>query len=77
MPAAPDLMLSTQKLVVIAMEKGQYKLAAMLLLKLTCLSFVEFESAADMKVAVDKLDSSEFKGSNVRCIADVRAAPNH
>lgn len=34
--------------------------------------FVEFESAADMKVAVDKLDGSEFKGSNVRCIPDVR-----
>ena len=33
--------------------------------------FVEFESAADMKVAVEKLDGSEFKGSNVRCVADV------
>ncbi|KAL8817308.1 MAG: hypothetical protein Q9191_008171 [Dirinaria sp. TL-2023a] len=32
--------------------------------------FVEFESAADMKVAVEKLDGSEFKGSNVRCVAD-------
>ncbi|KAL8795438.1 MAG: hypothetical protein Q9195_002027 [Heterodermia aff. obscurata] len=32
--------------------------------------FVEFETAADMKVAVEKLDSSEFKGSNVRCLAD-------
>lgn len=34
-------------------------------------SFVEFETAADLKVAVEKLDNQDFKGSNVRCIADV------
>lgn len=34
-------------------------------------SFVEFESAADLKVAVEKLDGREFKGSRVTCVADV------
>ncbi|KAL8862063.1 MAG: hypothetical protein Q9178_001518 [Gyalolechia marmorata] len=29
--------------------------------------FVEFETAADLKVAVDKLDNNEFKGATVRC----------
>lgn len=33
--------------------------------------FVEFETAADLKTAVDKLDNQDFKGSNVRCVADV------
>lgn len=35
------------------------------------LSFVEFENAADLKMAVEKLDNTEFKGANVHCIADV------
>jgi transcription initiation factor TFIID subunit 15 len=35
-------------------------------------SFVEFETAADLKVAVEKLDNQDFKGTNVRCTADVR-----
>ncbi|MCJ1425977.1 hypothetical protein MMC29_003878 [Sticta canariensis] len=35
--------------------------------------FVEFETAADLKVAVEKLDNQDFKGSNVRCIADTQA----
>lgn len=34
--------------------------------------FVEFETAGDLKVAVDKLDNQEFKGASVRCLADVR-----
>ena len=34
-------------------------------------SFVEFETANDLKTAVDKLDNREFKGSTVRCVADV------
>lgn len=38
-------------------------------------SFVEFETAADLKVAVEKLDNQDFKGSNVRCIADVCHSP--
>lgn len=33
--------------------------------------FVEYETAADLASAVEKLDSSEFKGSTVRCISDV------
>ncbi|KAL8703249.1 MAG: hypothetical protein Q9201_003555 [Fulgogasparrea decipioides] len=32
--------------------------------------FVEFETAADLKVAVEKLDNSDFKGATVRCLAD-------
>ena len=35
-------------------------------------SFVEFETASDLKIAVEKLDNQEFKGANVRCEADVR-----
>ena len=34
--------------------------------------FVEFETANDLKTAVEKLDGHEFKGSRVTCIADVR-----
>lgn len=34
--------------------------------------FVEFETAGDLKVAVDKLDNQDFKGASVRCLADVR-----
>ncbi|KAI0997491.1 hypothetical protein K3495_g10695 [Podosphaera aphanis] len=32
--------------------------------------FVEFETAADLKLAVEKLDGREFKGVAVTCIAD-------
>ncbi|KAL9612648.1 MAG: hypothetical protein Q9167_002775 [Letrouitia subvulpina] len=32
--------------------------------------FVEFENASDLKLAVEKLDGTEFKGSTVSCIAD-------
>ncbi|MCJ1225999.1 hypothetical protein MMC12_002648 [Toensbergia leucococca] len=34
--------------------------------------FVEFDTAADLKVAVEKLDNQDFKGSNVRCFADTQ-----
>ena len=34
--------------------------------------FVEFETAGDLKIAVDKLDNQDFKGASVRCLADVR-----
>lgn len=37
--------------------------------------FVEFETANDLKTAVEKLDGREFKGSRVSCIADVRTSP--
>jgi hypothetical protein len=36
------------------------------------LRFVEFESAADLKTAVEKLDGRELKGSRVTSVADVR-----
>ncbi|KAL8975449.1 MAG: hypothetical protein Q9197_000304 [Variospora fuerteventurae] len=35
--------------------------------------FVEFETAADLKVAVEKLDNNDFKGATVRCTADTRS----
>ncbi|KAJ5095530.1 hypothetical protein NUU61_004886 [Penicillium alfredii] len=35
--------------------------------------FVEFETAADLKSAVEKLDQREFKGSRVTCIADIQS----
>lgn len=34
-------------------------------------SFVEFETAADLKNAIEKLDGREFKGQRVTCIASV------
>lgn len=33
--------------------------------------FVEFETAADLKNAVEKLDGREFKGVTVQCVANV------
>lgn len=38
--------------------------------------FVEFETAADLKTAVSKLDGQEFKGATVHCASDVRLAVN-
>ncbi|KAJ2970815.1 hypothetical protein NQ176_g8003 [Zarea fungicola] len=35
--------------------------------------FVEYENAADLQTAVEKLDGGEFKGKVVQCIADVSA----
>ena len=34
-------------------------------------SFVEFETSADLKTAVEKLDGQTFKGAVVHCSADV------
>nr|POE84820.1 serine/arginine-rich splicing factor 6 [Quercus suber] len=34
-------------------------------------SYVEYETAADLAAAVEKLDNADFKGSTVRCVADV------
>ena len=34
-------------------------------------SFVEFETGADLKTAVSKLDGQEFKGAVVHCTSDV------
>lgn len=42
------------------------------------LSFVEFETAADLRTAVEKLDGREFKGSRVQCLVDVSCwHPSH
>jgi RNA recognition motif-containing protein len=38
---------------------------------LTNFRFVEFETAADLRTAVEKLDGREFKGQRVQCVADV------
>ncbi|KAL1989569.1 hypothetical protein VTN49DRAFT_6766 [Thermomyces lanuginosus] len=35
--------------------------------------FVEFETAADLKTAVEKLDGLELKGSRVTCTSDIQA----
>ncbi|KAJ5386423.1 hypothetical protein N7509_008964 [Penicillium cosmopolitanum] len=35
--------------------------------------FVEFETANDLKTAVEKLDQREFKGSRVTCVADIQS----
>ncbi|KAL9581777.1 MAG: hypothetical protein Q9212_003694 [Teloschistes hypoglaucus] len=37
--------------------------------------FVEFETAGDLKTAVEKLDNNDFKGTTVRCLADVSTVP--
>ncbi|KAI9717263.1 MAG: hypothetical protein M1812_004790 [Candelaria pacifica] len=34
--------------------------------------FVEFETAADQRTAVEKLDGREFKGARVTCVADTQ-----
>jgi RNA recognition motif-containing protein len=34
--------------------------------------FVEFETAVDLKTAVEKLDNREFKGQRVQCVADTQ-----
>lgn len=65
-------MWSTPKLDVNVMAKGE-KSTRMPWTRLTLFSFVEFETAEDLKVAVDKLDNTEFKGANVHCISDVSA----
>ncbi|KAK1672909.1 hypothetical protein BDP55DRAFT_634422 [Colletotrichum godetiae] len=47
-------------------------LAIVRLLTKKPISFVEFETAADLRTAVEKLDGREFKGSRVTCIADTQ-----
>lgn len=39
-------------------------------------SFVEFETAADLRTAVEKLDGREFKGQRVTCVANVGVTPS-
>ncbi|KAG8426094.1 hypothetical protein J3459_008438 [Metarhizium acridum] len=38
----------------------------------TSFRLVEYETAADLRTAVDKLDGREFKGNRVQCIADTQ-----
>jgi len=38
-------------------------------------SFVEFETATDLRTAVEKLDGREFKGARVSCVPDVSFLP--
>lgn len=42
---------------------------------LTCASFVEYETAADLRTAVEKLDRREFKGQEVSCKEEVSDPP--
>ncbi|KAK1771840.1 hypothetical protein QBC33DRAFT_169492 [Phialemonium atrogriseum] len=37
--------------------------------------FVEFETAADLRTAVEKLDGREFKGQRVTCVANTQPDP--
>lgn len=55
-----------------AMAKGKIQPITQRQVFINSARFVEFETAGDLKVAVDKLDNQEFKGASVRCLADVR-----
>lgn len=77
MLAAAGSMLFTLKLPARAMEEGlslplipSAKNCYIVLLTLL-IRFVEFETAADLRTAVEKLDGREFKNQRVNCIADV------
>lgn len=50
--------------------KGYVNSSKLTCSSLTSSSFVEYETAADLATAVEKLDNNEFKGSTVRCISD-------
>lgn len=54
------------------MAKGERHVAIQCHIVINSARFVEFETAGDLKVAVDKLDNQDFKGASVRCLADVR-----
>ena len=54
------------------MAKGETYTAIQCHIVINSVRFVEFETAGDLKVAVDKLDNQDFKGASVRCVADVR-----
>ena len=67
---------STPRLAATAMAKGEIYTAYQHRIGINSARFVEFETAGDLKVAVDKLDNQDFKGASVRCLADVRV-PTH
>lgn len=54
-----------------AARKGERWSDTTQVLILTASSFVEYETAADLAAAVEKLDNSQFKDATVRCISDV------
>ena len=63
---------STPRLAATAMAKGEIHTILQCHIVINSVRFVEFETAGDLKVAVDKLDNQDFKGASVRCLADVR-----
>lgn len=63
---------STPRLAATAMAKGEIHTPTQCHTVINSARFVEFETAGDLKVAVDKLDNQDFKGASVRCLADVR-----
>ena len=69
---ALDSTSSTPRLAATAMAKGEIAIASWYRIYTNSARFVEFETASDLKVAVDKLDNQDFKGASVRCLADVR-----
>ena len=62
---------STPRSAATAMAKGETRPATQCHSIINNARFVEFETAGDLKVAVDKLDNQDFKGASVRCVADV------
>lgn len=66
-------MSSIQKLVENETGKGMFGLAISYVTDEA--SFVEFETSADLKSAVEKLDGREFKGATVHCTPDVCRLP--
>ena len=74
---ALGLMSSTPRSAATAMAKGKIHTATHCHLVVNSDRFVEFETAGDLKIAVDKLDNQEFKGASVRCLADVRSPINN
>ena len=65
-------MSSTPKSAATAMAKGKTHTPIQCRIVINIARFVEFETAGDLKIAVDKLDNQDFKGASVRCLADVR-----
>lgn len=65
-------MLYIRKLLGSVMAKGKGPHSSQIQLHLLNFnSFVEYETAADLKTAVEKIDGREFKGETVRCLEDV------
>ncbi len=65
-------MLYTPRLVETVMAKGNNLQICISEAANEVFRFVEFETAADLKTAVEKLDGQTFKGATVHCVSDVR-----